>query len=148
MGDLGSLLGQLAATDERTWGRRFEQLCQWFLSTDPEYAGELRNVWLWNEWPGPGKWGPDDGIDLVAETVSGALWAIQCKAYDPRYAVKKEDVDSFLSASGRPDFSFRLLIATTDRVGRTAAKTMEGQAIPASFVGLAVARGVTSSVAR
>lgn len=131
---LGTLLAQLPA-DASSRGRRFEQLCQWFLRTDPAYAGCLRHVWLWDEWPG--RWGSDAGIDLVAETVSGELWAIQAKAYRPQYAVTKHDVDTFLSESARPAFSFRLLIATTDLVGARAAKTMDEQAIPAGFVGLA-----------
>jgi len=132
--DLGTLLAQLPA-DARTRGRRFEQLCRWFLLNDPVYAGRLQKVWLWDEWPG--RWGADAGIDLVAETTSGDLWAIQAKAYDQQYAVTKADVDTFLSESGRSAFSFRLLIATTDLIGTRAAKTMDGQAIPAGFVGLA-----------
>ena len=134
MGDLRALLAQLP--DEKyARGRRFEQLCKWFLRADPVYAGRLRDVWLWDEWPG--RWGADAGIDLVAAAVTGELWAIQAKAYDPRYAVTKADVDTFLSESARPAFSFRLLIATTDLIGTRAAKTMDGQAIPAGFIGLA-----------
>jgi predicted helicase len=34
--------------------------------------------------------------------------------------MRKSDVDSFLSESSRPQFSYRLLIATTDRIGATA----------------------------
>jgi superfamily II DNA or RNA helicase len=131
---LGRLLEQLPE-DVRTRGRRFEQLCQWFLRSDPVYAGRLGKVWLWDDWPG--RWGADAGIDLVAETFSGELWAIQAKAYDPRYAVTKGDVDTFLSESARPTFSYRLLIATTDRIGARAAKTMDEQVIPAGFLGVA-----------
>jgi predicted helicase len=40
-------------------------------------------------------------------------------------------VDSFLSESSRPEFAFRLLIATTDRIGKTAERTLQAQAIPA-----------------
>ena len=40
---------------------------------------------------------PDAGIDLVAEDRDGGLWAIQAKHYDPAYAIKKADLDSFLS---------------------------------------------------
>jgi hypothetical protein len=35
--------------------------------------------------------------------------AIQAKAYAPTYAIKKSDVDSCLSESSRPQFSYRLL---------------------------------------
>ena len=47
-------------------GKEFEHAAKWFLETDPAYASELREVWLWDDWPG--RWGPDIGIDLVAET--------------------------------------------------------------------------------
>ena len=46
-------------------GKEFERAAKWFLETDPAYASELREVWLWDGWPG--NWGPDNGIDLVAE---------------------------------------------------------------------------------
>jgi len=128
------LLGQLSK-DARARGRKFEQLCQWFLRTDPVYAGRLARVWLWDDWPG--RWGADAGIDLVAETLSGELWAVQAKAYDPRYSVTKADIDTFLSESARPTFVYRLLLATTDRIGARAAKTMDDQAIPAGSLGLA-----------
>ena len=74
------------------------------------------------------------GIDLVAEDRRGQLWAIQAKAYDAAYWVTKRDVDTFLSESGRPEFSFRLLIATTDRIGPTAKRTIEAQEKPASVL--------------
>lgn len=67
------------------------------------------------------------GIDLVAETHDGRLWAIQAKAYDPEYSIKKVDIDSFLSESARAEFSYRLLIATTDKVARLAERTMRAQ---------------------
>src|SRR5438034_8380323 len=98
-------------------GREFERLCQWLLRSAPEYRTELRQVWLWDEWPG--RWAADAGIDLVAETRDGELWAVQAKAYDAAYRVKKADVDSFLSESGRPEVGYRLLIATTDLIGQT-----------------------------
>ena len=72
-------------------------------------------------------WGADAGIDLVAEEHDGGLWAIQAKAYDPAYAIKKSDVDSFLSESARPGFVYRLLIATTDRIGERARRTIQEQ---------------------
>ncbi len=113
-------------------GREFERLCQWLLCSAPEYRTELRQVWLWDEWPG--RWAADAGIDLVAETRGGELWAVQAKAYDPAYRVKKADVDSFLSESGRPEFSYRLLMATTDLIGHTARRTLAGQEKPAGLL--------------
>jgi len=59
-----------------------------------------------------GGWGADAGIDLIAEDRDGRLWATQAKTYAASYAIKKADVDSFLSESSRPQFSFGLLIVT------------------------------------
>ncbi len=113
-------------------GRQFERICKWFLTHDPVYARQLRRVWLWNEWPG--RWGIDAGIDLVAEDHDGRLWAIQAKAYDAAYRITKRDVDTFLSEAGRSEFSFRLLIATTNWIGRTAKRTIEAQEKQSSVV--------------
>ncbi len=68
-------------------GRQFERICKWYLRSAPEYRRKFRKVWLWSEWPDA--WAPDAGIDLVAEQHDGGLWAIQAKAYDPGYAIKK-----------------------------------------------------------
>uniref|UniRef100_UPI001FE04557 restriction endonuclease n=1 Tax=Rhodococcus phenolicus TaxID=263849 RepID=UPI001FE04557 len=121
---LGDLLKQLDPGPVQR-GRQFERICQWFLKHDPVYAHELRHVWLWKDWPL--RWGADAGIDLVAEDRSGHLWAIQTKAYAPTSSITKRDIDTFLSESARPEFSFRLLIATTDLIGNTARRTLEAQ---------------------
>ena len=128
---LGDLLGRLDPEKVRR-GRQFERIGQWFLTHDPVYARQLRRVWLWKDWPG--RWGADAGIDLVAEDRHGHLWAIQAKAYDPATWITKRDVDTFLAESGRSVFSFRLLIATTDLIGRTAKRTIEAQEKQASVV--------------
>ena len=57
---------RLRAAFPDNFGQRFESVAKWFLETDPRFASQLARVWLWDEWPG--RWGPDDGIDLVAET--------------------------------------------------------------------------------
>jgi predicted helicase len=87
-------------------GRQFERLCRWYLLNAPEYRRRFRKVWLWNDWPEA--WAADAGIDVVAEERDGSLWAVQAKAYDDAYTIKKSDVDSFLSESNRPQFSYRL----------------------------------------
>jgi superfamily II DNA or RNA helicase len=128
---LGDLLGRLDPDPYRR-GKQFERICRWFLTNDPVYKHELRRVWLWNDWPG--RWGVDAGIDLVAEDRRGHLWAIQAKAYDPTTWITKRDVDTFLAESGRSEFSFRLLIATTNLIGHTAKRTIEGQEKQASLL--------------
>jgi superfamily II DNA or RNA helicase len=131
MPTLDVLLAQLPA-DTNVKGHRFERLCAWFLLHDPVYASQIRRVWLWADWSG--RWGPDAGIDLVAETHGGDLWAIQTKAYAPTTAVTKSDIDSFLSESNRPEIAFRLLIATTDCMSPNARRVMRGQEKPASLL--------------
>lgn len=131
MAPLSALLRQLHQ-DPNTRGLQFEQICGWFLSNAPAYRHDLRRVWLWDEWPG--RWGADAGIDLVAEDRQGRLWAIQAKAYAEAGTVTKADVDSFLSESNRPEFSFRLLIATTNRLAPNARKVIDGQEKPVGVV--------------
>jgi superfamily II DNA or RNA helicase len=133
VGTFGELVGRLDQDSTVRQGRQFELICQWFLAHCPTYGGQLRRIWLWNEWPG--RWGIDAGIDLVAEDHDGLLWAIQAKCYDPRYRVTKKDVNTFLAEAGRPLFAYRLLIATTNRVDKLANRTIQGQG-SASFIGL------------
>ena len=130
MGEFDVLFGNLDA-DPRVRGRQFEHVCKWFLENDPVYRSELRRVWLWDAWPG--RWGGDAGIDLVAEDCNGGLWAIQAKAYDPKYRVSKKDVDKFLAESGRKVFTYRMLVATTDLIDRTGERTIQQQEKRSAF---------------
>ena len=118
--------------DGTAFGGDFEWLCQWFLLNAPRYRGQFENVWLWNEWPD--RWGAEAGIDLVARTRTGELWAIQAKADHPDRAIPKREIDSFLSESSRPEFVYRLLMATTDDIGRNARRTLEAQEKPVGLV--------------
>lgn len=107
------------------FGTDFEWLCRFFLLSAPKYKRLFKHVWQWNDWPG--RWGPDKGIDLVAETCHGKLWAIQAKAVHSDRTIPKSELDSFLSESNRPQFDYRLIIATTDEIGRNARDTIAGQ---------------------
>lgn len=114
------------------FGADFEWLCRFFLRNAPKYKGCIQSVWLWNDWPG--RWGADKGIDLVAETTDGKLWAIQAKAVHADRSIPKSELDSFLSESNRPQFDYRLIIATTDDIGRNARDTLAGQEKPVGLV--------------
>ena len=118
-------------SDNRIRGIQFERICEWYLQNDPEYRMQLKKVWLWNKWPG--RWGADAGIDLVGQTYDDKLWAIQAKAYAQNHSITKYDLDRFLTESSRKDFSYRLLIATTDRVDRIASRTILSQEKPVGF---------------
>ncbi len=118
-GSFGYIDRQIRACESsKAVGDAFESVCRFFLENAPKYRGQLRRVWLWNEWPG--RWGADKGIDLVAKTRDGKLWAIQAKATSPARTILKRELDSFLSESNRPDFDYRLIIATTNDIGRNA----------------------------
>ena len=110
----------------------FEALCAWFLRTDPEWSARVRKVWRWDDWPG--RWGPDRGIDLVAELVGGELVAVQSKHYALSSTVTKADVDSFLSESAREAFAGRLLIATTQRLAAGAQQVIDAQEKPVTVI--------------
>lgn len=128
-----------AARSNREMGDKFERLIANYLLTDPQYADRLAEVWLWSEWPD--RSGMDVGIDLVArERGTGDYWAIQCKFYDPDYALQKADIDSFFTASGKRfatsqgerSFAHRVIVSTTDKWSSNAEKALENQTIPVS----------------
>ncbi|MCB0937696.1 MAG: Helicase associated domain protein, partial [Mycobacterium sp.] len=125
MGTFNDLRVKLDADSALSRGKQFERICKWFLTNDPVYKHEIRQVWLWDEWPG--RWDVDAGIDLVAEDRNGQLWAIQAKAYDPTYRVTKKDVNKFLAESGRAIFAYRMLIATTNLIDRIGERTIQDQ---------------------
>jgi len=114
--------------DSAKRGKQFEHFVKWFLKADPEWATQVDQVWLWNEWPQ--RWGADCGIDLVFRHKNGEHWAVQAKCYSPDYDITKHDVDKFLSESNRPLIQHRLLIATTDRIGNNAKQVCDAQDKP------------------
>ena len=109
-------------------GKQFEHFVKWFLKADPEWATQVDQVWLWDEWPE--RWGMDCGVDLVFRHKNGEHWAVQAKCYSPDYDITKHDVDKFLSESNRPSIKHRLLIATTDRIGGNAKQVCDAQEKP------------------
>ena len=109
-------------------GKQFEHFVKWFLKADPEWATQVDQVWLWDEWPQ--RWGADCGIDLVFQHKDGNHWAVQAKCYAPEYHIPKHDVDKFLSESNRPLIQHRLLIATTDGIGANAKQVCDAQEKP------------------
>lgn len=109
--------------DAQKRGKQFERFVKWFLQTDPEWSTQVDQVWLWDEYPQ--RWGMDCGIDLMFRHKNGDVWAVQVKCYSPDYNITKEDVDKFLSESNRKGITHRLLIATTDRIGKNARQVIE-----------------------
>ncbi len=106
-------------------GSKFERLMRVYLLALPKFQGMFEKVWLWHDFPYRTDFGNghDIGIDLVVLTVTGEYWAVQCKCYAADAYITKEDVDTFLSTSGKRfsdgqlearRFSRRLWISTTD----------------------------------
>ncbi len=106
-------------------GKQFEKFVKWFLKTDPEWQTQVEQVWLWDEYPE--RWGPDCGIDLVFKHKNGQTWAVQSKCISPDREISKAEIDSFLSESSDSRIHGRLLIASTDGIGRNARQVIERQ---------------------
>jgi predicted helicase len=96
-----------AARTEREKGTYFERLAVAFLSHDPVQVEQYEDVKPYKDWAISQGWdGRDTGIDLVAKLRDeDGFAAIQCKFYDPNYRIRKEDIDSFISASGKKPFN-------------------------------------------
>lgn len=133
------------AFSERDKGYRFERLMQSYLKTTTLYANLFEEVWLWTEFPFHDQFGgKDTGIDLVARTVEGEYWAIQCKCYAANTFINKPDVDTFLSTSGKrfetesgmTGFVQRLWISTTNKWNSTAEQTIRNQNPPVTRLNL------------
>jgi len=131
---------------ERDKGNRFERLMKAYLLTDPKYAFKLKKVWLWNEFIGKKDLGGKDlGIDLVALTIDGDFWAIQCKCFNADTTIDKKAVDSFLTTSSREfrneefktvRFSNRIWISTTNKWGSNATESIQNQHPPVTRINL------------
>ena len=118
----------LDSFDPDSKGKEFESFVKWFLKNDPEWSTQVDQIWLWDDYPD--RWGKDKGIDLVFKHKNGEIWAVQAKCYSPEYYITKEDVDKFLSESGRKIINKRLLIGTTDRIGANAKDVLNAQEKP------------------
>lgn len=131
---------------EKDKGTRFERLMKNFMMSYETYRGKFEHVWLWSEFPSRKDFGDKDiGIDLVAKTIDGDYWAVQCKCYQETYVIDKPAVDSFLSTSSKSffdeqgkttKFAQRLWIATTNHWNKNAEKTIENQDPPFFRIGL------------
>ncbi|MCY4331733.1 MAG: hypothetical protein OXC96_04375 [Cyanobacteria bacterium MAG CAR1_bin_15] len=109
---------QAGFSRRRDMGTAFEELCMAFLTHDPVQAAQLGRVQPYGEWARQRGLPADDaGIDLVAELREepGAYVAIQCKFRETRGSIAKGEMDSFLAASGRPEFRRRIWMDTTER---------------------------------
>src|SRR5699024_2117388 len=130
------LLDQLyfSSTSKTDKGTKFERFTQSFLQTDPLWSEQFEKVWMWDQWPD--RWGPDTGIDLVAQRRDGGKTASQCKCYGPRSRASKRAIDTFLPTSGRNGFTERIIVSTTTQWGANAEAAIREQQIPVRRIGL------------
>ena len=108
-------------------GESFEVfLCEWLFKHHPTLNSQFKKVWRFSDWPNA--WSQKDiGTDLIAEDHHGKICAIQAKFYKEQSSIPKSHIDSFLSDSNRAVIDYRLLIATTDGIGKNADVTIKGQ---------------------
>jgi predicted helicase len=126
-----------AAKTEREKGTYFEELISCYLKHEPRYVDLYASVWPYAEWARKhGVDGRDTGIDLVAETATGDLHAIQCKLFAPDYPLQKGDIDSFFTASGKKLFKHRLIVSTTNLWSDHAEAALQDQQPPVTKIDL------------
>lgn len=147
MDGFDKILAQLraASTSKSNQGTMMERLIKQFLLVSPLYSRVYDKVWLWTEFPYNSNQ-HDLGIDLVAHIrgEDDGYCAVQVKFYDETHAVQKADVDTFLSASGKPFyidgvpvyFQQRLIVSTTDKWSSTAENAIIGQRPPVNRIRL------------
>ncbi len=127
------------ARTERDKGTYFERFALAYLIYDPLQFGCYEKVQTFKDWAHENGWdGRDTGIDLVAKLRDEeGFAAIQCKFYDAAYRIKKADIDSFISASGKAPFKRRVIIDSTESAWSDNAETMiRGQDIPVIRINL------------
>lgn len=127
-----------AAMSEREKGTYFEELILAYFRAEATYRDLYSQIWTWADWaPTHGFSAKDDGVDLVAEVAgTGEIHAIQCKFYARDYKLRKEDIDSFFTASGRKPFVHRVIVSTTDHWSQNAENALVDQQPPVSKITL------------
>ena len=126
-----------AAQTEREKGTYFEELIRTYFRYEASYADLYSDVWLFADWareigtPQFGISAKDTGIDLVAKTNGTKEYhAIQCKNFAADYRVRKEDIDSFFTASGKKPFTQRIIVTTTNDWSENAEDALSNQQPP------------------
>jgi superfamily II DNA or RNA helicase len=100
-------------------GYKFEKYVKKYLEQDLLFSKIYKEIIPWYEWD-ERPYKEEIGIDLVGIDFAGEITAIQAKAYNPKYTISKSSIDSFITASNLPIFKKRLLIGTTNKIGKNA----------------------------
>ena len=140
MSALSSLLDtyRTIAQTQREKGTYFEDLIVCYLKNEPKYRDLYESVWTYADWARlQGINAQDAGIDLVAEVRgTGEFHAIQCKLYAADHRLGRDDIDRFITASGKTAFTHRLLFSTCLQWTQHAEEAIENQTIPVSRIDL------------
>lgn len=130
------LLSELAALPPEERGKVFErEVVPWLLRESEVYRRTLKQVWPWNRYPERHRWGPDAGIDLIAEERNGRLWAVQAKAYDADAEVTWRHISTFVgAAAARPEIGCLVLITTARGVGAAARRQLHACGKPVVII--------------
>ena len=92
-------------------GTEFEHLTKLFLEKDSIFSDVFKNVEHWSKWDGND--GRDTGIDLVAESVDGSMWAVQCKFYSEKNSLTFSDISTFISKASGMNMKMMLVYTGT-----------------------------------
>ncbi|MEQ8273742.1 MAG: type ISP restriction/modification enzyme [Deltaproteobacteria bacterium] len=141
---LQTLLDQYrsSAVTNREAGTYFEELIVAYFKNEPAYRELYRDIVPYATWAGRhGQDKRDVGIDLVAETVTDEVHAIQCKLYPASHKVQKNDIDSFFTASGKKPFARRIIVSTTNLWSDHAEAALLDQQTPVTKIDLAALEG-------
>ena len=127
-----------AARTEREKGTYFEELILCYFRNEPKYRDLYEEVWMYADWAREqGKNARDTGIDLVARTRdTNQYHAIQCKLYSEDHRVRKSDIDSFFTESGKRPFQHRIIVASTNNWTGHADAALDDQWPPVTKVDL------------
>lgn len=145
MTTLASILESFRQTaqSEREKGNYFERLVKVYLLNEPYYADLYAGkVWLWEDWRR--QWmtrfntdpGADAGIDLVAETTTGELHAIQAKFYADDAKLRLDDFSTFFTASSKKHFAHRLIVLTATESTHHLREAVKDQHPPVNLITL------------
>jgi predicted helicase len=129
-----------ASVTEREKGTYFEELCITYLRNEASYKDLYSKIWTYADWTdekGLADKKSDTGIDLVAQANgTGEYHAIQCKFHSDDTPILKKHIDSFFAASGKKDFSHRVIITSTDNWSENAEFMLENQQPPVTKINL------------
>lgn len=125
LSDLLTQFRQLTQS-ERDKGTAFERLIIAYFEYEPYYQSLYSKVQTYGQWAAEQQFPKvDTGIDLVATTHTGEFHAIQCKNFAEEHSIQKSDIDSFFTASGKSYFTYRIIVATTNKWSKNASESLK-----------------------